>query len=411
MSLFKGQPFEWIVAMRFLSEGKVQTSFIIGGISIGVAVIIFMSALLSGLQSNFVKRVLTGQAHIQILPPKEVVRALQDFEHNTLEGATMQAPLQRIKSIDQWQSVAHDVMNFDEVVSVSPAATGAALVTRGNATQAVSITGMVPEIYYNIIPLPEKIVQGNAFVTHEDIVIGTELADNMGLTIGDKIRLSAANGTNITLTVRGIFDLGNKGANTRNAYVSLRTAQSILGMIGAASVLDVTVKDVYEAEIVARKIAQLTHLDVESWIKTNEQFFIAVGAQTTANSAIRFFVALSVGFGIASVLVVSVVQRSSNIGILRAMGVTRGQILRVFLLQGGVLGFAGAWVGALMGGMALMAWEHFEKNPDGSVMFTLSFEPRMFVMAIVLATLTGLLAAVAPALRAARLDPVVAIRG
>jgi len=411
MSLFKGQPFEWIVAMRFLSEGKVQTSFIIGGISIGVAVIIFMSALLSGLQSNFVKRVLTGQAHIQILPPKEVVRALQDFEHNTLEGATMQAPLQRIKSIDQWQSVAHDVMNFDEVVSVSPAATGAALVTRGNATQAVSITGMVPEIYYNIIPLPEKIVQGNAFVTHEDIVIGTELADNMGLTIGDKIRLSAANGANITLTVRGIFDLGNKGANTRNAYVSLRTAQSILGMIGAASVLDVTVKDVYEAEIVARKIAQLTHLDVESWIKTNEQFFIAVGAQTTANSAIRFFVALSVGFGIASVLVVSVVQRSSNIGILRAMGVTRGQILRVFLLQGGVLGFAGAWVGALMGGMALMAWEHFEKNPDGSVMFTLNFEPRMFVMAIVLATLTGLLAAVAPALRAARLDPVVAIRG
>jgi lipoprotein-releasing system permease protein len=182
-------------------------------------------------------------------------------------------------------------------------------------------------------------------------------------------------------------------------------------MIGAASVLDVTVKDVYEAEIVARKIAQLTHLDVESWIKTNEQFFIAVGAQTTANSAIRFFVALSVGFGIASVLVVSVVQRSSNIGILRAMGVTRGQILRVFLLQGGVLGFAGAWVGALMGGMALMAWEHFEKNPDGSVMFTLNFEPRMFVMAIVLATLTGLLAAVAPALRAARLDPVVAIRG
>ena len=411
MSLFKGQPFEWIVAMRFLSEGKVQTSFIIGGISIGVAVIIFMSALLSGLQSNFVKRVLTGQAHIQILPPKEVARALQDIEQNTLEGATMQAPLQRIKSIDQWQSVAHDVMNFDEVVSVSPAATGAALVTRGNATQAVSITGMVPEIYYNIIPLPEKIVQGNAFVTHEDIVIGTELADNMGLTIGDKIRLSAANGTNITLTVRGIFDLGNKGANTRNAYVSLRTAQSILGMIGAASVLDVTVKDVYEAEIVARKIAQLTHLDVESWIKTNEQFFIAVGAQTTANSAIRFFVALSVGFGIASVLVVSVVQRSSNIGILRAMGVTRGQILRVFLLQGGVLGFAGAWVGALMGGMALMAWEHFEKNPDGSVMFILSFEPRMFVMAIVLATLTGLLAAVAPALRAARLDPVVAIRG
>ena len=63
-------PFEWLVALRFLREGRVQTIFIIGGVAIGVGVIVFMSALLSGLQSNFVKRVLTGQAHIQLLPPQ-----------------------------------------------------------------------------------------------------------------------------------------------------------------------------------------------------------------------------------------------------------------------------------------------------------------------------------------------------
>ena len=70
-------PFEWLVALRFLREGRVQTIFIIGGVAIGVGVIVFMSALLSGLQSNFVKRVLTGQAHIQLLPPKETARALR----------------------------------------------------------------------------------------------------------------------------------------------------------------------------------------------------------------------------------------------------------------------------------------------------------------------------------------------
>ena len=72
MKLSEWQPFEWVVAIRFLQEGRVQTAFIVMGIAIGVAVIVFMSALLTGMQSNFVNRVLTGQAHIQLLTPKEI---------------------------------------------------------------------------------------------------------------------------------------------------------------------------------------------------------------------------------------------------------------------------------------------------------------------------------------------------
>jgi len=94
-------PFEWLVALRFLREGQVQTLFIIGGVAIGVGVIVFMSALLSGLQANFVKRVLTGQAHIQLLPPKEISRVLPLGAHNVLQNSIVQAPLQRAKSIDQ----------------------------------------------------------------------------------------------------------------------------------------------------------------------------------------------------------------------------------------------------------------------------------------------------------------------
>jgi lipoprotein-releasing system permease protein len=193
--------------------------------------------------------------------------------------------------------------------------------------------------------------------------------------------------------------------------VALRTAQSLLGLTGRVSVFDITVRDVYAAEVVAQRISTLTNLEADSWIKTNEQFFTAVRAQTTANTAIRFFVALSVGFGIASVLVVSVVQRSREIGIFRAMGITRGQILRIFLLQGGLLGLLGAVTGSLMGGTALVLWQRFERNADGSVMFPLTLDPLLFMQALLLATLTGLIAAFAPAMRAARLDPVVAIRG
>ncbi len=404
-------PFEPFVAIRFLKEGLVQTLFIIGGISIGVGVIIFMSALLTGLKSNFVNRVLTGQAHIQVIAPKEVVRAMRSSGDRDVVQSTLQSPLQRLKSIDQWQSIAAQIAQMPWVSVVSPAATGAALVIRGSASQSVNLMGIVPDLYYQIVPLPEKIVQGRAVLSGEDVLIGTELASILGVTVGDKISLSSATGSFNVLTLRGIFDLGNKGANTRTVYVAMRSAQSLLNLTGVATVLDVTLQDVYQAENIAQKITAMTQMQADSWIKTNEQFFTAIGAQTTANTAIRFFVALSVGFGIASVLVVSVVQRSSDIGILRAMGIKRSQILRIFLIQGGLLGLGGALVGACLGASALLLWEVFMRNADGTVMFVLELDGALFLQALALATLTGLLAAFAPALRAARLDPVVAMRG
>ncbi|MBY0235989.1 MAG: FtsX-like permease family protein, partial [Burkholderiaceae bacterium] len=102
---------------------------------------------------------------------------------------------------------------------------------------------------------------------------------------------------------------------------------------------------------------------------------------------------------------------SKEIGILRAMGISRGQIMRVFLIQGGVLGLGGAALGSLIGAVALQLWLHYVRNADGTPMFIVSLTPSLILSALGLASLTGLLAALAPALRAARLDPVVAIRG
>ena len=406
-------PFEWIVAIRFLTEGRMQTAFIIGGVAIGVGVIVFMSALLSGLQANFVRRALTGQAHIQLLPPKEAVRPLRGTPAAGAgsEGAIVQPPLQRLKSIDQWQALAAQIGALPEVAVVSAAATGSALVVRGDASRAISLVGIEPERYFRIVPLPDKVVRGSARVGSGDILLGTELASDLGVGVGDKLRITAARGAASTLTITGVFDLGSKGANARTTFVSLHAAQSLLGLTGGVSVLDVTVHDVYAAERLAQRITRNTGVQADSWIKTNEQFFAAVSAQTTANTAIRFFVALSVAFGIASVLVVSVVQKSREIGILRAMGISRGQVLRVFLLQGGLLGMGGALAGSLLGVAALTLWQRLQRNPDGTPLFPLTFEPALFAAAIVVATLTGLVAAFAPALRAARLDPVVAIRG
>jgi lipoprotein-releasing system permease protein len=407
-------PFEWIVAIRFLREGRLQTLFIIAGVAIGVAVIVFMSALLAGLQTNFIRRVLSAQAHIELLPPQEISRPLRlgaNAVPGEVEGAIVQPPLQRLKGIDQWQAVATQIRTLPDVLVVTPVAGGSALVVRGSASRAITVAGIEPDQYFRIVDINDKLVRGSTRLSATDILIGTELASDLGVDVADKLRVSTANGAASTLTIAGIFDLGNKGANQRNTFVALHTAQSLLGILGGVTSLEVTVRDVYAAEDIAQRITTATGVEADSWIKTSAQFFAAVSAQVTANTAIRFFVGLSVAFGIASVLVVVVVQKSREIGILRAMGISQGQILRVFLLQGGLLGFGGSVVGCAIGALALLLWQRYARNADGTQLFALTFDPELFTVALLLATLTGLAAAVAPALRAARLDPVVAIRG
>jgi lipoprotein-releasing system permease protein len=401
-------PFEWIAAVRFLREGRLQTVFIILGITIGVGVIVFMSALLTGLQANFLNRVLTSSAQIQLLPPDQVARPLRDGD---IEDAIVQRPAQRVVSIDQWPKIAARMATLPDIAMVSPTMSGSALAVRGDASRAISISGIEPDSYFRIVRIPDYLVAGNARLASDEIIIGTELAKDLGASLGDKLNIETANGTTTVLRITGLFDLGNKGANERNAYIALRTAQSLLGRIGAVTTITLTVHDIYAAETLAQQIAASNPVRADSWIKTNAQFFTAVNAQQTSNTLIRVFVALSVAFGIAAVLVVSVIQRSKDIGILRAMGTTRGQILRIFLIQGGLLGFAGAVIGAAVGVGGLYWWHAAVRQVDGSELFPLILQRELFIVTLILAPLTGLLSAMAPALRAARLDPVAAIRG
>jgi lipoprotein-releasing system permease protein len=384
--------------------------FIIGGIAVGVGVIVFMSAMLAGLEANFIKRVLTSQPQIQILRPDEVARPLRGGG-GELEIATVQRPSQRILSIDQWRKIRAQLQMMPEIVAVSPTISGSALAVRGEASRAITISGIEPESFFMIVRIPDYVVSGQSRLFSEDILIGIELAKDLGASVGDKLNVSTASGASRVLTITGLLDLGSKGANSRVAYVALRTGQSLLGMIGGVTTIDLTVRDIYAAETIAQQIQAAHPIQADSWIKTNAQFFTAVQAQKNSNTLIRVFVGLSVAFGIASVLIVSVIQRSKEIGILRAMGTTRGKILRVFLLQGGLLGFVGSLFGSAMGAAALVYWHAVARQIDGSELFPLILEGRLFVVAAVLATLTGLLAATAPALRAANLDPVVAIRG
>lgn len=401
-------PFEWIAAVRFLREGRMQSLLIIVGVGVGVAVIVFMSALLSGLQANLIKRTLSSQAHITLLPPEEIARPQQATDATALR---LQKQAQRLRAIDQWQTLRDRLETWPEIAAVSPVASGPSFAVRGEANKAITVVGIEPERYNRVISLAERLTAGQLRVGAGEAVIGIELAKDLGAEVGDKLRLSAADGRSDTLTITGLFDLGNKGVNARNVYVGLRTAQSLLDLVGGVSSIDLALHDLDLAERLARRIAGETGLTADSWIKTNAQFVTALTSQRVSSNVIRFFIALSVAFGIASVLVVSVIQRGKEIGILRAMGATQAQMRRIFLLQGGIVGFFGSLLGSALAWSFLLLWQLLARNPDGTPMYIIGIEPGLVILAAGGASLVGILSALLPARRAAKLDPVVAIRG
>src|SRR5690606_3735699 len=160
-----------------------------------------------------------------------------------------------------------------------------------------------------------------------------------------------------------------------------------------------------QAQVIAERLARLTGLQAESWMATNGQLLNALRSQSMTTQMIRIFVGLSVAFGIASVLAVSVVQRTREIGILRAMGSPRRQILRVFLVQGGLLGLVGSGFGGLVGWSLIQVFNIF-----GPKLFIINVDASLVPIPMAVATVTGGLAGAAPARRAARHEPAGAIR-
>jgi lipoprotein-releasing system permease protein len=397
----------WIestIAMRFLRHGRSQSLLILFGIAVGVSVIVFVIALISGLQSNLVERTLGTQSHIKVEAPREVNR-MAAAPAGTLQLVLEDPRPQSLRPIDNWQQVRDVIERLPTVTAVSPVVSGPAFGRRGDAVESVALVGIDLPRYLKVIPLQDSLISGRLEVGSGNGLIGRQLAEDLGLRTGGKLRLVAGDGREAVINVAGIFELGVRELDERYVYVDLKQAQSLLALPGGVTVIDVTVEDVFAADASAARIRGLTGLQAQSWMESNAQLMNALSSQSMSTNMISFFVAVSVALGIASVLAVSVAQRTREIGILRAMGTRRRQMLQVFLIQGAVLGLFGSAVGAVAGWSLVVAFNTF-----GPKLFEIDLQPMLFVAAMTLATLAGMGAALVPAWRASRLDPVEAIR-
>ena len=401
--------FEWRVALRFLREGRMQTALIIIGVAAGVAVIAYISALINGLQSNTITKTLGAQSHLSVRAPDDTVLSARALDAQTRVLAEAQPRAQRLRSVANWQALVPVLEQLPEVTAVSPMVSGSGLALRGEAAQAMALMGVDLDRYDRIIDLRTKVVSGTARLGPGEAIIGRELAADLGVRPGDRFTLQTGSRSD-AVRVTALVDLGVKDLNRRTVIVPLRAAQNLLALPGGATLLDLTVRDVWQAQRLAGELAQRYPYKVESWQDNNAQLVSALNAQTISTTIIRAVVLVVVVLGISSVLVVSVVQKRREIGILRAMGATRGQMLRVFLLQGAIVGAIGSALGLLLAVILIAAFTTLVRGSDGLPLFAITLAPWTALQTAAIATVCGVLAGVAPARRAAAMDPAQAIR-
>ena len=402
--------FVWTVAWRLMREGRFQSLLILAGVTIGVAVVVYITAVVNGLQANIIEKTLSTQAHIVLKPREDRNRRLIDLPARELM-TEIETRTQRENTIDDWERRRQVATGIAGIRTSAAIASGPGFATKGGVRKSVSLIGVELEDYQRIVPLEAKLQAGKVQLPQGTVLIGNELARELGIRPGGRIRLVAATGVAESYTVSGILDFGIKDLSTRWILMPLRAAQSLLGYRLDVTEIYLQTDDLFDADRLAALAAARTRLDADSWQASNSQLVTALRSQTASTWMIKIFVTLAVALGIASVQVVSVVQKRPEIGILRAMGTPASRIRAIFLVQGGLYGLVGSLLGTSLGAVLSLGFSQLARNSDGSALFPVVITPSLFIVTALIATVVGVLSAWLPARRAAALDPVEAIRG
>ncbi len=403
--------FIWKAAIRFLIEGRSQTLFIAVGIAVGIAVLVFLNILITGLQRSLLDATVGSSPHIVVTSREESLQSLFPAQDNVRILSRTGGLFDTTSPLSDWSFLVTQLDRREQFSAVSPVAEGSGFISKGEKNITVRVRGIDLARADAIYQIRARITEGDFAVGKSQVLIGVDLADELGLSPGDLIRLSSLTGTGGSYTVRGIFDLGNQALNSSWVFISLEGAQTLFQLSGSVTGLELQVLDVFGAEGLARRLEQsYPELSWSSWEQENPDLLSALSSQSISSYVIQAFVLLAVALGISSVLAVSVMQKSRQIGILKALGISTAGVSRIFLIQGALLGLAGSLIGSVIGGLLLLAFFTFTAGENGEPLFPISFDPLVFLLAIAIATLAGMGAAAVPARRAARLNTIEVIK-
>jgi lipoprotein-releasing system permease protein len=380
------------IAIRFLKSSRGQTLIIALGIAIGVSVQVFIGSLIQGLQKSLINTTVGNASHITIL-------------------STTDDKL--IKNYD-W------ILNYidskeDGITKISPVLDQPGFINRDKKSDSILIRGVLFEEADKIYDIKSRLVQGGLPKNDYEVVIGTDLQKELEVETGDKIVVTIPGGTRQEFRVSGVFDLKVQSINKTWFLTTLGSAQSLFGKDGRITSIEMQVdgSQVLTADEISKSLNGLNakgDLKITNWKEQNEQLLSGLNGQSVSSYMIQVFVIISVVLGIASVLAISVMQKSKQIGILKAMGIKNSQASRIFFYQGLILGVLGGLMGIALGFALAYSFTVFARNADGTPIVALSIDPAFFALSFVIAVVASSLAALIPARKSSRLDPIEVIK-
>jgi lipoprotein-releasing system permease protein len=412
-----GNRLNWFIARHYLRSGggRGLLSFItwitLGGVTVGVLALNAALAIMNGMQDEIRSKILESTPHLYVLEYNSSLR------------------------LSDYADVLDAVLAMDAVTAAAPFALSNVGLSRDGYSQPAYIYGIdmdttrvpVTEMERNIIDGVLDLESPESGL--EPLLVGSVLADRMGLFPGDTMVIIAME--NLTVNVMGLpqpairqfevtgtFTTGMYEYDIGNVYTTLPAAQELLGMASTdASGIGAQLERPQDAREIAEEVKERLGFPytVDSWVSRNSALFNALQLEKLAIGFVVSLIVLVAGFSIVGMLVMVVSERTKEIGILRTMGMTQDNIMRVFIMQGVWIGVVGTLAGTVLGVGMSWAIDRYEliRIPDG-IYFVNHLAARINPTEISMIALTTMVVAfgatIYPALRAARMEPVDAIR-
>ncbi|SHJ74424.1 lipoprotein-releasing system permease protein [Clostridium amylolyticum] len=377
------------IAVRFLKSNKGQTILIALGIAVGVSVQIFIGSLIQGLQKSLINKTIGNSPQITVT----------SNEDNKL--------------IDNYEDKINKIKDADNrIINISATADAPALIKKDDKTYSILMRGMDISSSDKIYNIKNRLYAGKFPENDNEVIIGKELQQELSADTGDTLDIITSSGKSHKVKVTGFYDLKVASLNKSWMITTMAATQNIFTMDNKVTGIEMQVKEIFKADEIAKSVYSNldNNLIVDNWKSQNAELLSGLNGQSVSSIMIQVFVLVAVVLGIASVLAITVVQKSKQIGILKAMGIKDRSASLVFLFQGLLLGVLGAILGLALGlGLSFM-FTKFALNPDGTPVVDLYIDYGFIALSALIAVASAALASLIPARRSSKLNPIEVIK-